>query len=45
MKNVEEQAEREIALSDEMVLQFLQQNPDFLSAMRVPSSRCAFPTP
>ncbi|MDX5630156.1 MULTISPECIES: DUF484 domain-containing protein [unclassified Brenneria] len=43
MKNVEEQAERQIALSDDMVLQFLQQNPDFfirnarqIEQMRIP---------
>lgn len=29
MKHVEEQAERQNALSDELILQFLQQNPDF----------------
>ncbi|MEC5319178.1 DUF484 domain-containing protein [Brenneria populi subsp. brevivirga] len=43
MKNVEEQAERQIALNDEMVVQFLQQNPDFfirnarqIEQMRIP---------
>lgn len=43
MKNVEEQAERQIALSDDMVVQFLQQNPDFfirnarqIEQMRIP---------
>ncbi|MCG8709759.1 DUF484 domain-containing protein [Brenneria sp. 4F2] len=43
MKNVEEQAARQIALSDDMVLQFLQQNPDFfirnarqIEQMRIP---------
>ncbi|RLM18953.1 hypothetical protein BIY29_17455 [Brenneria alni] len=43
MKNVEEQAERQTALSDDMVLQFLQQNPDFfirnarqIEQMRIP---------
>ncbi|PWC14670.1 DUF484 domain-containing protein [Brenneria corticis] len=43
MKNVEEQAERRVALSDDMVLQFLQQNPDFfirnarqIEQMRIP---------
>ncbi|QTF06745.1 DUF484 domain-containing protein [Brenneria izadpanahii] len=43
MKNVEEQAERQIELSDDMVLQFLQQNPDFfirnarqIEQMRIP---------
>ncbi|MBJ7223056.1 MULTISPECIES: DUF484 domain-containing protein [unclassified Brenneria] len=43
MKNVEEQAERQIALSDDMVLQFLQQNADFfirnarqIEQMRIP---------
>lgn len=43
MKQVEEQAERQQALSDELILQFLQQNPDFfirnarqIEQMRIP---------
>lgn len=43
MKHVEEQAERQQALSDELILQFLQQNPDFfirnarqIEQMRIP---------
>ncbi|MFJ5484560.1 DUF484 domain-containing protein [Pectobacterium actinidiae] len=45
MKNVEEQAEREIALSDEMVLQFLQQNPDFFIRNARPVEQMRIPHP
>ncbi|MCV9879358.1 DUF484 domain-containing protein [Brenneria izbisi] len=45
MKNVEEQAERQIALSDEMVLQFLQQNPDFFIRNARPTEQMQIPHP
>ncbi|WP_409308401.1 DUF484 domain-containing protein [Pectobacterium sp. B1J-3] len=45
MKNVEEQAERQIALSDEMVLQFLQQNPDFFIRNARPVEQMRVPHP
>ncbi|MFC3393499.1 DUF484 domain-containing protein [Brenneria rubrifaciens] len=45
MKNVEEQAERQIELSDEMVLQFLQQNPDFFIRNARPIEQMRIPHP
>ncbi|PWC11769.1 DUF484 family protein [Brenneria roseae subsp. americana] len=45
MKNVEEQAERQIELSDEMVLQFLQQNPDFFIRNARPTEQMRIPHP